>query len=111
VILVAVRRPGELHQAAVHGLHGRALAALMKTSLPAGRRLLDELYQVGLLQEIRPGRYDWHVLVRAYAAGLPTPDRRRPHANLCRPSTAKAVTGVHSKIAAGGGAPRGCSRR
>ena len=86
-------------------------AALMTTSLPAGRLLLDELYQVGLLQEIRPGRYDWHVLVRAYAAGLPTPDRRRPHANLCRPSTAKAVTGVHSKIAAGGGAPRGCSRR
>jgi len=83
----------------------------MKTSLPAGRRLLDELYQVGLLQEIRPGRYDWHVLVRGYAAGLPTPDRRRPHANLCRPSTANAVTGVHSKIAAGGGAPRGCSRR
>jgi hypothetical protein len=58
-------------------------AALMTTSLPAGRR----------------------------AAGLPTPDRRRPHASLCRPSTANAVIGVHSKIAAGGGAPRGCSRR
>jgi hypothetical protein len=83
----------------------------MTTSLPAGRRLLDELYQVGLLQEIRPGRYDWHILVRAYAAGLPTPDRSRPHANLCRPSTANAVIGLHSKIAAGGGVPRGCSRR
>jgi hypothetical protein len=39
----------------------------MTTSLPAARRSLDELYQVGLLQEIRPGRYDWHSLVRAYA--------------------------------------------
>ena len=83
----------------------------MTTSLPAGRRLLDELYQVGLLQETRPGRYDWHILVRAYAAGLPTPDRRPPHTSLCRPSTANAVIGVHAKIAAGGGAPRGCSRR
>ena len=41
----------------------------MTTSLPAGRRVLDELYQVGLLQEIRPGRYAWHILVRAYAPG------------------------------------------
>jgi hypothetical protein len=85
--------------------------ALMTTSLPAARRLLDELCQVGLLQEIRPGRYDWHILVRAYAAGLPTPDRRRPHAGLCRSSTANAVIDVHSKIAAGVGVQRGCSRR
>jgi hypothetical protein len=83
----------------------------MTTSLPAARRLLDELCQVGLLQEIRPGRYDWHILVRAYAAELPTPDRRRPHASLCRPSTANSVIDVHSKIAAGVGVQRGCSRR
>jgi hypothetical protein len=86
-------------------------AELMATSPPAARRSLDELYQVGLFQENRPGRYDWHRLVRAYAAGLPTPDRRRPRASLCRPSTANAVMEVHSKIAARGGAQRGCSRR
>jgi hypothetical protein len=41
-------------------------------SLPKARCLPDELYQVGLLQEIRPGRYACHVLVRAYAAALPS---------------------------------------
>jgi predicted transcriptional regulator of viral defense system len=48
-------------------------AAIVTASLPTARCLLDELCQVGLLQEIRPGRYDWHVLVRAYATGLPAP--------------------------------------
>ena len=46
-------------------------AAITTAPLSAARSMLDELHQVGLLQEIRPGRYDWHVLVRAYAAGLP----------------------------------------
>ncbi|HEX3195290.1 MAG TPA: NB-ARC domain-containing protein [Streptosporangiaceae bacterium] len=70
--------------------------ALMTTSLPAARRLLDELCQVGLLQEIRPGRYDWHILVSAYAAGLPTPDRRRPHASSCRPSACQDAANRHA---------------
>jgi DNA-binding SARP family transcriptional activator len=34
------------------------------------RVLLDELHQVGLLQQRHPGRYCWHPLVRAFAAEL-----------------------------------------
>ena len=34
------------------------------------RVLLDELHQAGLLQQANPGRYGWHPLVHAFAAGL-----------------------------------------
>jgi DNA-binding SARP family transcriptional activator len=34
------------------------------------RVLLDELHQVGLLQQGNPGRYGWHRLVHAFAAEL-----------------------------------------
>jgi DNA-binding SARP family transcriptional activator len=43
-----------------------------RAAMPAqeARVLLDELNQVGLLQQRHPGRYGWHRLVHAFAAEL-----------------------------------------
>jgi DNA-binding SARP family transcriptional activator len=43
-----------------------------RAAIPAqeARVLLDELHQVGLLQQQHPGRYGWHRLAHAFAAEL-----------------------------------------
>ena len=43
-----------------------------RAAMPAqeARVLLDELHQVGLLQQRHPGRYGWHRLVHSFAAEL-----------------------------------------
>jgi DNA-binding IclR family transcriptional regulator len=46
------------------------VAARAALSAQEARVLLDELHQVGLLQQRHPGRYGWHRLVHAFAAEL-----------------------------------------
>ncbi|MEV0908260.1 BTAD domain-containing putative transcriptional regulator [Streptomyces hokutonensis] len=46
------------------------VSALTAASGPAARTLLTELNHVGLLQASRPGRHQWHALVRTYAANV-----------------------------------------
>ncbi|WP_307795763.1 tetratricopeptide repeat protein [Amycolatopsis sp. 195334CR] len=63
------------------GLHpGRALtvdaaAALAGTSLHEAQRLIDVLVRAHLAEELRPGRYQLHDLLRVYAAELAEDDR------------------------------------
>src|SRR5205814_6357406 len=58
------------------GLHpgpdvdGQAAAALAGTAPACGGRLLEDLLDAHLLVQAVPGRYGFHDLVRAYAAGL-----------------------------------------
>lgn len=63
------------------GLHpGRTLsvdaaAALADVDLDVARRLLDVLVRAHLTEELRPGRYQLHDLLRVYAAELAGEDR------------------------------------
>ncbi|QFU86954.1 tetratricopeptide repeat protein [Amycolatopsis sp. YIM 10] len=63
------------------GLHpGRALtadaaAALAGTGLVEAQRLIDVLVRAHLAEELRPGRYQLHDLLRVYAAELAEDDR------------------------------------
>lgn len=59
---------------AVHpGRHvdGYAAAALLDAPLGEARAVIATLARAHLLREVRPGRYDMHDLLRAYAASLP----------------------------------------
>ena len=59
---------------AVHpGRHvdGYAAAALLDAPLGPARAVIAMLARAHLLREVRPGRYDMHDLLRAYAASLP----------------------------------------
>jgi DNA-binding SARP family transcriptional activator/tetratricopeptide (TPR) repeat protein/DNA-binding XRE family transcriptional regulator len=63
------------------GLHpGRTLtvdaaAALAAVELPEARRLIDLLVRAHVAEELRPGRYQLHDLLRVYAAELAGEDR------------------------------------
>ncbi|MFD8723506.1 BTAD domain-containing putative transcriptional regulator [Streptomyces sp. NPDC059629] len=52
------------------GVIAKDASVLMTTSVPAAQAALTELNQVGLLQASQPGCYQWHALVRAYAATI-----------------------------------------
>jgi tetratricopeptide (TPR) repeat protein len=64
------------------GLHpgpdidAHATAALCHTTFVQARRLLDQLQEANLLQELTPGRYHFHDLVRSHAA---VTARTEPH--------------------------------
>jgi transcriptional regulator with XRE-family HTH domain/tetratricopeptide (TPR) repeat protein len=47
-----------------------AAASLTATPVHEARRALGELLSAGLISEVTPGRYGFHDLLRAYAAGL-----------------------------------------
>lgn len=53
-----------------------AAAAMLGTTLEQAGKLLDRLLDIHLLQEPAPGRYVFHDLVRAYAAGTATAGTR-----------------------------------
>ncbi|MDQ7905369.1 tetratricopeptide repeat protein [Phytohabitans sp. ZYX-F-186] len=55
-----------------------ATAALLDSTLPHAGRMLDQLLEVHLLQELRPGRYRFHDLIRAHAARTAARDQTRP---------------------------------
>jgi DNA-binding SARP family transcriptional activator len=55
-----------------------AAAALLDSTLPPARRMLDQLLDAHLLQEPAPGRYRFHDLVRAHAAHTAARDQTQP---------------------------------
>ncbi len=70
-----------LRLAALHpgpDLDSYAAAALAGTDLSTARTLLRRLHQDHLLQPATPGRYTFHDLVRAYAAGRATDEDSPP---------------------------------
>jgi tetratricopeptide (TPR) repeat protein len=74
LLRLAALHPGE-------NLDAYAAAALTDTDLATARSHLDDLGRDRLLQPAAPGRYTFHDLVRAYAAGRagdedPPPERR-----------------------------------